>query len=175
MPWFSRILHHPSSDSGVTLGRGYDMKKRSAGSILYTLRQSGLEEYKAQICAKAAYLQGKQASDFIKVYGPLVGEITHQQQIRIFEISYREKKEYAKGVYDRNIVKIANPLSWEQIDIKIRDVFVDTIFQGNSTARVMVKIMAENGKRQDIIDYLKTDLMQLRDPQRLSLRLAYLK
>ncbi len=73
MPWFSRILHHPSSDSGVTLGRGYDMKKRSAGSILYTLRQSGLEEYKAQICAKAAYLQGKQASDFIKVYGPLVG------------------------------------------------------------------------------------------------------
>ncbi|WLI78207.1 peptidoglycan-binding protein [Kosakonia sp. H02] len=38
MPWFSRILHHPSSDSGVTLGRGYDMKKRSAGSILYMLR-----------------------------------------------------------------------------------------------------------------------------------------
>lgn len=175
MPWFSRILHHPSSDSGVTIGRGYDMKKRSGGSILYMLRQSGIEEYKAQICAKAAWLQGRQADIFISVYGPLVGEITHQQQIRLFELSYREKKDYAKGVYRRNSASLFKALSWDQIDIKIRDVFVDTIFQGNQTATTMVKIMAENGTRKDIIEYLKSDLYQSRDPQRLSLRLNYLR
>lgn len=175
MPWFSRILHHPASDSGVTLGRGYDMKKRSAGTILHMLRQSGIEEYKAQICSKAAYLQGGQADDFIKFYGPLVGEITHQQQIRLFEISYREKKDYARGVYGRNITKLTNPLAWEQIDIKIRDVFVDTIFQGNRTAKTMVNIMAEGGSKEDVIEYLKADLFQSRDQQRLSLRLTYLK
>lgn len=174
-PWFSRILHHPSQDSSVTLGRGFDMKKRTAGSILYILRKAGVEEYKAQICAKAAYLQGREADVFISVYGPLVGEITHQQQVRLFDISYREKKDYAKGVYDRTATKISNALSWDEIDIKIRDVFVDTIFQGNQTARVLVKIMAERGSKQDVINYLKTDLYQSRDPQRLSLRLNYLR
>ncbi|WLI78206.1 hypothetical protein Q5705_06545 [Kosakonia sp. H02] len=120
-------------------------------------------------------MQGRQADVFISVYGPLVGEITHQQQIRLFDFSYREKKDYAKGVYSRNSANLPKALTWDQVDIKIRDVFVDTIFQGNQTARAMVKIMAENGTRKDIIDYLKNDLFQSRDPQRLSLRLNYLR
>ncbi|PNS09862.1 hypothetical protein COO59_20620, partial [Mixta theicola] len=32
-PWFSRVLHWPGGFSGVTLGRGFDMKLRSAGEI----------------------------------------------------------------------------------------------------------------------------------------------
>lgn len=96
MPCFSRILHHPSIGSGVTIGRGYDMKKRSAGEILFTLRLAGIEEYKSQICAKASFLSGKKAASFIELYGPLVGEIIHQQQIRLFELSYKEKKGLCK-------------------------------------------------------------------------------
>ncbi|EOV0631364.1 hypothetical protein ACOIKT_000590 [Cronobacter turicensis] len=74
------------------------MKKRSAGEILFTLRHAGIEEYKSQICAKA--------SSFIELYGPLVGEITHQQQIRLFELSYKEKKDYAKNFYNRSVADI---------------------------------------------------------------------
>lgn len=94
---FSRILHHPTVESGVTLGRGFDMKKRSAGEILATLRHADIEEYKAVICSKAAYLTGREAETFVQFYGPLVGEITHQQQIRLFEIAYQENVIYAKG------------------------------------------------------------------------------
>lgn len=61
-PYFSRILHWPGdSHSGVTLGRGYDMGRRSAGEIFSTLRRAGLEENKATICSKAAHLRGKAA------------------------------------------------------------------------------------------------------------------
>ncbi|MDT3641182.1 peptidoglycan-binding protein, partial [Cronobacter sakazakii] len=175
MPCFSRILHHPSIGSGVTIGRGYDMKKRSAGEILFTLRQAEIEEYKSQICAKASFLSGKKASSFIELYGPLVGEITHQQQIRLFELSYKEKKDYAKNVYNRSVADIKNALSWEQIELKVRDVFVDTIYQGNNTANEMAIIMAKGQSRSDIIDYLRNDIYQKKDAQRLALRLRYLQ
>nr|WP_242634153.1 peptidoglycan-binding protein [Pantoea allii] len=102
-PSFSRILHWPPKfSSGVTLGRGYDMGNRSSGEIFSTIMQAGIEEYKAVICSKASHLKGRQAGQFVKVYGPLIGEITHAQQIRLFEIVYREKLNYARGVYSRN-------------------------------------------------------------------------
>jgi len=43
---------------------------------------------------------------------------------------YREKINYAKGVYSRNSRRVVNPRAWYQVDEKIRDVFVDTLYQG---------------------------------------------
>ncbi|WP_337037135.1 MULTISPECIES: peptidoglycan-binding protein [Pseudescherichia] len=158
MPHFSRILYWPGKNSGVTLGRGYDMKKRSPGQILTELRQGGIEEYKAVICSKASGLVGlKAVMNFIKGYGPLVGEISHLQQVRLFEIAYREKCEFAKGVYSRQSKSIANPISWSALDSRIKEVFVDTIYQGNKSAPKMVQIMAKGGSRSDIIEYLNND------------------
>ncbi|WP_342325354.1 peptidoglycan-binding protein [Kosakonia sp. BYX6] len=177
-PFFSRILHWPEvGGSGVTLGRGYDMGSRSSGEILSTLRQAGIEEYKAQLCAKAAGLKNREASQFVGVYGPFVGEITHQQQIRLFEISYREKIEYSKGVYSRQVrrLRIINALAWNSLDPAIRDSFIDTLFQGNITARKMVKIMAEGGGRQEVIDYLRSDSNLSRDSRRTNIRVRNLQ
>ncbi|EJG0601344.1 peptidoglycan-binding protein [Cronobacter sakazakii] len=174
---FSRILHHPRFESGVTLGRGFDMKKRSAGEIIATLRHADIEEYKAVICSKAAYLTGREAEMFVQFYGPLVGEITHQQQIRLFEIAYQEKVIYAKGVYDRHArhLNIPNALPWSRIDTVIRDTFIDTIFQGNVTANEMVAIIAKGGSRNEIITYLRNDVSSRRDAQRTQIRIRNLQ
>ncbi|ELQ6151112.1 peptidoglycan-binding protein [Cronobacter turicensis] len=174
---FSRILHHPTVESGVTLRRGFDMKKRSAGEILATLRHADIEEYKAVICSKAAYLTGREAETFVQFYGPLVGEITHQQQIRLFEIAYQEKVIYAKGVYDRHArhLNIPNALPWSRIDTVIRDTFIDTIFQGNVTAKEMVTIIAKGGSRNEIITYLRNDVSSRRDAQRTQIRIRNLQ
>ncbi|EOW6721201.1 peptidoglycan-binding protein [Cronobacter dublinensis] len=174
---FSRILHHPTVESGVTLGRGFDMKKRSAGEILATLRHAGIEEYKAVICSKAAYLTGREAETFVQFYGPLVGEITHQQQIRLFEIAYQEQVIYAKGVYDRHVrrLNIQNALPWSRIDTVIRDTFIDTIFQGNSTAEEMVSIIASGGGRDKIIDYLRSSPSARFSPRRTEIRIRNLQ
>ncbi|WP_261643410.1 peptidoglycan-binding protein [Erwinia mallotivora] len=173
-PNFTRILHWPEARSGVTLGRGYDMRERSAGEIHSTLRQAGIEEYKAVICSKAAHLKSRQAAQFVKVYGPLVGEITHQQQINLFEIAYREKRYYGIGVYNRNSRNVPNRLTWGEIESKIRDVFIDTLYMGNRTAPLMVKIMASSNNRQKIIKYIEENLLPF-DHRRNLIRIRYLK
>ncbi|GAA3579070.1 hypothetical protein GCM10023078_03720 [Gibbsiella greigii] len=121
MPAFSRILHWPESSSGVTIGRGYDMKDRSAGQIMSELRQAEFEEYKVVICSKAAGLYGRHAREFVDTYRPLVGEITHQQQIRIFEISYQQKRDYARIFYIRFSGEIPGAPSWENLEQCIKD------------------------------------------------------
>ncbi|MEW5288931.1 peptidoglycan-binding protein [Erwinia papayae] len=175
-PNFSRILHWPPKfSSGVTLGRGYYMGRRSRGEIYSTLSQAGIEEYKAVICSKASHLKGRLAGQFVKVYGPLIGEITHGQQIRLFKIVYREKLNYAKDVYSRNSRHVPDALIWYNVDKIIRDVFVDTIYQGNKTAPEMVKIMAHGGTRTEIMEYLKNDSILSGDRRRNNIRIRSLK
>ncbi|MDU4092377.1 MAG: peptidoglycan-binding protein [Pantoea sp.] len=173
-PWFSRVLHWPGGYSGVTLGRGFDMKLRSAGEIYSTLRQAGLEEHKAVICSRATGLSGRAAEQFVTVFGPMIGEITHQQQIQLFEIAWHTKIHYARGVYLRHSADIAQRLTWEQIDGKIKDIFIDTLYQGNRNAGVMAKLIAQGGNRKEIIQHLKdNDYYQMNARNRA--RVEYLK
>ena len=115
------------------------MGNRSTGEVFATLRGAGLEEYKASLCSRAAGLKGRQAGEFVKVYGPLVGEITHQQQVRLFEIAYREKLEYARGVYSRVSRRIPDAPSWQSFEHRIRDVLVDIFFQGVENAEALFR------------------------------------
>ncbi|WP_297199345.1 peptidoglycan-binding protein [uncultured Pluralibacter sp.] len=175
MPYFSRVLHFPGSYSGVTLGRGYDMKMRSPGQIFAALREAGIEEYKAALASRAAGLQGRQAAQFVAVYGPLLGEITHAQQIRLFELTYRDIVNYSRGVYQRKTRSVASPLAWHSIDPAIKEVFIDTLFQGNNTAGTLSRLIANGGSRRDVANYLKTDPGQNSDPRRTGIRLRRLQ
>ena len=173
---FSRILHWPQYASGVTLGRGYDMKERSPGQIVAELRQAGIEEYKAVICSKASGLSGKIATTgFIKAYGPLVGEITHLQQIKLFEISYRVKKNYAKGVYFRYSHHINNALSWANLEYKIRETFVDIVYQGIPKLGPLIELIAAGGSKQDMIENLQNDPNEKKYGERLRARIRNLQ
>ncbi|MDR7343836.1 peptidoglycan hydrolase-like protein with peptidoglycan-binding domain [Pantoea alhagi] len=148
-PWFSRVLHWPGGHSGVTLGRGFDMKMRSAGEIYSTLRQAGLEEHKAVICSRATGLSGRTAEQFVTVFGPMIGEITHQQQIRLFDVIYPQYVSLAKGYYFRHTKKlqiIPDAVSWEAIDSKIKDVYIDIVYQGVDDITQLVKAVASNDK-----------------------------
>ncbi|WP_354292805.1 peptidoglycan-binding protein [Paramixta manurensis] len=172
---FSRVLHCPDKYSGVTIGRGYDMKERSTGEIMTHIRQSGIEEYKAVICSKAAGLFGRHAKNFISAYGSLAGEITHLQQIRLFEVSYREKREYARGVYSRRSTRTANALKWEHIDSKIRETFVDIVYQGIPGLDPLINLIASGGSRNDIIKSIENDPRQRNYPERLRARVRNLR
>lgn len=153
---FSRVLYHPPGTSGVTLGRGFDMKMRSAGMIFSILRQAKLPEYKAVLCSKASGLSGRNADDFVRIFGPLVGEITHLQQINLFLIVYKEYKTTAERIYKHFSSRIDGSVSWEHLDTRIRDVFIDTLYQGNPTAREFV-IAAAHNNRSEVIKYIQND------------------
>lgn len=134
-PWFSRILHWlHSAASGVTLGRGYDMGNRSAGEIFATLRQAGIEEYKAILASKAAFLKGREAASFVKFYGPLFGEITHQQQIRLFEIAIQFYISEAKRIFNGRKARMMSAISWEKMRVRLKDIYIDSLYQGCESA-----------------------------------------
>ncbi|EOI3556202.1 hypothetical protein ACX1JO_001568 [Cronobacter dublinensis] len=80
-----------------------------------------------------------------------------------------------KNIYERSAADIKNALRWEQIELRIRDVFVDTIYRVNNTAKEMAIIIAKDQSRNGIIDYLRNDIYQKKDSQRLALRLRYLQ
>lgn len=128
--YFSRILHWPGDVSGVTIGRGYDMKLRTAGEIFTTLRRLGIEEYRAVLASNAAYLSGRQAKLFVDTTWKIFGEISYFQQIELFKVSYLEKKNYAKHFYVKRARDYPHAPSWEQLELRIRDVVVDIFFQG---------------------------------------------
>ncbi|MEW5291959.1 peptidoglycan-binding protein, partial [Erwinia papayae] len=89
-----------------------------------------IEEYKAVICSKAAHLKSRPAREFVQVYGPLVGEISHQQQVQLFAIAYRAKLGEARALYMRWSKSGADIPSWYALDRKVRDVVVDIFYQG---------------------------------------------
>ena len=152
-PYFSRVLHWPGNTSGVTLGRGYDMGSRSRGEVYSTLRQAGLEEFKAIICSKAAGLKGHQAGKFVQVYGPMVGEISHRQQIRLFEISYQIKLREVERSYLSNTRNQKGATPWHLLDQKIRDVLVDIYYQGTHGAAELCLSVMKNDKKE-LISYI---------------------
>ncbi|ELY2563603.1 peptidoglycan-binding protein [Cronobacter sakazakii] len=173
-PWFSRILHWPhSAASGVTLGRGYDMGNRSAGEIFATLRQAGIEEYKAILASKAAFLKGREAASFVKFYGPLFGEITHQQQIRLFEISIQFYISEAKRIFNGRKARMMSAISWEKMRVRLKDIYIDSLYQGCESAGEFARLILLDDLKSVRL-YLKTDRAQMNSHGRNLKRLQYI-
>ncbi|GLR07610.1 hypothetical protein GCM10007905_03290 [Mixta theicola] len=126
------------------------------------------------ICSRATGLSGRAAQQFVTVFGPMVGEITHRQQIQLFEIAWHTKINYARGIYLRHSADITQRLSWELIDGKIKDIFVDTIYQGNKNAGAMAKLIAQGSNREKIIQHLKDNNYYQMDARNRA-RVEYLK
>ncbi|ASY38466.1 hypothetical protein DQW13_00715 [Taylorella equigenitalis] len=78
-PYFSRILHSPEyTNSGVTIGRGYDLGERESQDVLTDLNNSGIPLAQAQIISNGVKFIGGVARSFVKKNRILVGEISHE-------------------------------------------------------------------------------------------------
>jgi hypothetical protein len=151
---FSRILHHPTPGSGVTIGRGYDMKDRNANEIYSHFIAAGIDEKLAVQASKAAGLSGKEAEQFVVINKAMIGTITREQQKILFEISYAIKKEYAIGFYKRATAKLVNAPKWQDLDLKIQDVAIDFAYQGTNGDQF--RMIATNDPNK-IINYINTN------------------
>src|SRR5437868_722465 len=58
--------YHPTPDSGVTIGVGYDVRERSSASIIADLTAAGVGQATAKKVAGAAGLTGSKADDFVR-------------------------------------------------------------------------------------------------------------
>lgn len=155
---YSREIHFPGNynqcnknASGGTIGRGYDMGRRFKSEILSDLRASGVPQNQAEEISKSSMLQGCRAADFVKENKRKIGEITETQQIKLFYITYDKYVKRAIVFYQK--YKGSKSLEWNRLDSKIKDVFVDLLYQGLMT-KDMVRYFEEN-KKEDVINMIR--------------------
>ena len=84
----SRILHVPNANSGLTIGRGYDMKRKPQSTIKTDLISAGVETNLANKISKSSTLFGDQAKQFIINSDLLDAEILPAAQLALFNKTY---------------------------------------------------------------------------------------
>ena len=66
-PYFSRRLHVPSRWSGITLGRGYDIKYKKKRTVMNDLLRTGIAWHIAMKISGGVGKSGNSAKKYIKV------------------------------------------------------------------------------------------------------------
>ncbi|MCK8600115.1 pesticin C-terminus-like muramidase [Desulfoferrobacter suflitae] len=132
--YFSRRPHVPSNSSGVTLGRGYDLKSKKQSQILADLTKSGLDPELAEKFAGAAGLKGDAANQYILRQGLGNAIITPTQQKALFEITYAEHSADVERICNKSsAVRTYGGTDWEQLHPAIKDILVDLRYRGDYT------------------------------------------
>lgn len=129
--YFSRKLHWPAGKSGVTLGRGYDMRHRTRPQVYSQLIEAGFDSAAAENFSLGATLSGPSAQAFVKQNLDVFGAISHQEQIVLFEeVLYPAYEAAAVRRYES--VAVRNSPKWNELNERIRGVAVDfTYHQGS--------------------------------------------
>ncbi|HEX3150303.1 MAG TPA: hypothetical protein VHR66_19660 [Gemmataceae bacterium] len=132
--WHSRTPHVPSDSSGLTIGRGYDMRYRSAEKISKQMADAGIPADAVKKYAGAAKLFGDKAREYMKTAD--LPEITPVQQKALFLITYAEIEEYAQKLCTGpEVVKQYGPVDWDKLNPTIRDLVIDLRYRGDYTAK----------------------------------------
>jgi hypothetical protein len=146
-PFFSRVPHVPGPTSGVTIGRGYDLKLKRRARVLADMEQAGISRELAERFAGAIGKRGNDAKDYIE--SELVGvEITPAQQEELFLSAYADlERDVIRICNKADVVRIYGRTDWETLHPAIRDVTVDLRYRGDyrSSARKRIqKTIAQN-------------------------------
>lgn len=144
----SRVFHVPTASSGLTIGRGYDMKLKSKAKIAADLTAAGVAPADAKTISAAAGLQGAAAKAFVAKNGLSGFSISEETQVKLFEISYREEEAVVKRISAKpDCVKAFGAVDWDKAHPAIRDIFVDLKFRGDYTPgsrKLVQKLLATN-------------------------------
>ena len=151
-PYHSRRLHVPSSASGLTIGRGYDMKHRTKSMIRNELLKAGVAAEKANLISQAAGLKGDQAEEFIEENDLEGFEISAEQQVDLFEIEYALKENDTRRLATKDdVTAVYGATDWDALDQMIREILVDLRFRGYytpTTRRFLQVCVSENDLRK---------------------------
>ncbi|WP_314138395.1 hypothetical protein [Buttiauxella noackiae] len=153
--FYSRVIHWPGNDeSGVTLGRGYDMGNRSEESIYQDMIASGVDDSTARKISLARRYKGSEANSFVTNNRADIGEITEEQQVRLFDIIYPGYVTRTIANYNSWTTGVSAAKKWEQLDAVIQEVLVDFVYQGFTKGPNLMLAGANNDK-QELINYIR--------------------
>lgn len=145
-PYFSLRAHVPSQTSGVTIGRGYDLKMKSASEIISDLTAAGLPIESARDFAKARGIQGTQAKKYLQLY--TLPQLTAAQELSLFAIEYNRLANDTKRIATkRDVCEKYGVTDWKNLNSKIKDVLIDLRYRGDYTPQTrtfLQRSVAEN-------------------------------
>jgi hypothetical protein len=175
-PFNSRTPHVPSDSSGVTIGRGYDLKERTETEVVDALTAAGLTSTQAVAYSKGVRLQGQEARNFIK--SSSLTDITPSQQKKLFIATYLEKENEVKRICQKSdTVDAYGTVNWDTLDFRIKEVLTDLAFRGDYTPDSR-KIIQKNVSNNDLAGF--RDSLSSRDKwaqvpmRRFKCRIAFL-
>lgn len=147
-PYHSRCFSVPSTSSGLTLGRGYDLKEKTPHKIANDLISAGVNPLDADLIQQAAGLKGAAASFFVIENDLLDFQVTPEQQLVLFHISYQEQANEVKRICDlaKNVQEYGR-VHWESLHEAIKAITIDLKFRGDyieSTRRNIQFFIAQN-------------------------------
>lgn len=158
---FTRVIHWPGNDeSGVTIGRGYDLGSRSYEDIVSDLTASGVPENQARKIANGAGLKGGDAHDFVVSNKNDIGEITLDNQINLFNLVYPRYVEAAISNYNHWTSTVPTRYEWDTLDQVIRDILVDFVYQGFTKGPKPMESGMNNSK-DEMIEYINSSTVML--------------
>ncbi len=146
--YHSRCLHVPTAGSGLTLGRGYDMKERTKAEVRDDLIAAGVPTDKAALISQAAGLQGNGAEEFIAENDLEDFEITLDAQLKLFETVYDWlERETRRLATKDDVTRTYGATDWDALHPTIKEVLVDLRFRGDytpTTRRFLQTHVADN-------------------------------
>jgi len=162
--YHSRCFTVPSTSSGLTVGRGYDMKEKTQKKISEDMTAIGLTQTQADTIKKAAGLSGTTAGFFVVENDLLDFQLTPDQQLALFKISYDGLVKDVKRISaDAANVSEYGSVDWEKLNSIIKDITVDLRFRGDYT-----KTSRKNIQKSIADNDLKEFKKQLKDSTKWS-------
>lgn len=132
--YHSRRLHVPDANSGLTLGRGYDLRRRIGANVQTDLASAGVTGATAFKISTAAGKWGTAASRFVIDSDLLDYEISAQAQLKLFEKVYEFMLKEVKRISNKELtVSTYGKVDWNKLDQRILDVLVDLVYRGDYT------------------------------------------
>lgn len=134
-PYFSRLMHWPGGNSGVTIGRGYDLGSRTRAQVAYELKFIGLSQDDANFFAQAAGLKGTAARDFVASHWEESPLLSLSSQKRLFEtITSVEVIADLKRILGKPDLQAQyGAISWEQLSPMAQEIVFDLRYRGDYT------------------------------------------
>ncbi|NQZ23575.1 MAG: calcium-binding protein [Colwellia sp.] len=147
-PYHSRKLHVPSLNSGLTIGRGYDMKEKSRQKIKQELIKSGLNQETATTLSTASGLHGQSAEQFVQDHQLTKVEISIECQEKLFKLSYQEMENDVKRICNKeDCIAAYGIVNWHELNAAMKAVVIDLRFRGDYTSacrKSLQPILASN-------------------------------
>jgi hypothetical protein len=144
----SRHAHWPGGNSGVTIGRGYDMGSRTSTSVFNDLVGAGVPADVARQYSGGAGLKGSKAGTWVNNNRDGIPDISPEAQNKLFDRTYAEQEAEVKRISEKSdAVKKYGAVCWDNLDPKIRDSLIDLKYRGDYTPRTrrfLQKAAADN-------------------------------